>query len=351
LNLRADGEVFSIDTYADLEKHYPGDSWDEEGSNAYGCVKQLYLLKQQYRHLKVLLSIGGWSMSNNFPAVAAAGDSRARFAQSAVKMMGDWGFDGIDVDWEYPKDETEASNFALLLRAVREELDDYAEQHAPEHHLTLSIAAPAGSSHYGKLDLATLSGIVDFFNLMAYDFAGSWDTISGHQSNLKSTDGTQFSGSQALADYLAAGVPASKLVLGMPLYGRSFENTDGIGHPFSGVGDGSWENGVWDFKALPRPGATETFDPDLVAAYSYDAVERELVSYDTEQVVREKVAYAKDLGIAGTMFWEASGDRSDEQSLVRTSFTALGSIDMSSNLLSYPNSRYKNIAGGMSAEA
>lgn len=347
LNVKADGEVYSGDTYADLEKHYPTDSWNEEGSNAYGCVKQIFLLKKQNRSLKVLLSIGGWTWSTNLPSAAATPDARERFAKSAVRIMADWGFDGIDVDWEYPSDDLEASNFVLLLQAVREELDSYAEQHAPDYHFLLSIASPAGPTHYNKLDLKSLSETVDSLNLMAYDYAGSWDTISGHQSNLFPGESSAFSTYAAVQDYIAAGVHPSKIILGMPLYGRAFENTEGIGKPFSGVGGGSWEAGVWDYNALPRPGATEELDPALITSYTYDPGSRELVSYDIRKVVQDKVAWAKDTGLGGSMFWEASADRTDEKSLIRASFSALGKLDTRQNLLSYPNSQCANIAAGL----
>ncbi|KAK1992636.1 family 18 glycosyl hydrolase [Colletotrichum falcatum] len=354
MNLRPSGEVYTADTYSDLEKHYPTDSWDDVGNNAYGCVKQLYLLKKANRRMKVLLSIGGWTWSANFPAAASTPEGRALFASSSVGLMKDWGFDGIDVDWEYPANAGEAADMVLLLQAVRGELDAYAATHTPGYHYLLTIASPAGPSRYGVMDLAALSGVVDAFNLMAYDYAGSWDAASGHQANLypnpANPASTPFSTDAAVGDYLAAGVPPSKIVLGMPIYGRSFQQTDGIGRPFSGVGSGSWESGVWDYKALPRAGAAELYDAAAAASYSYDAASRELVSYDTPAVVREKVAYLRGRGLGGSMFWEASADRTDGGSLLAASFDALGgpdAQDKSPNQLSYPDSQYDNIRAGV----
>lgn len=198
-----------------------------------------------------------------------------------------------------------------------------------------------------------MANYLDFFNLMAYDYAGSWDSTSGHQANLYNASDSgnplaaKYSTDKAVTDYISAGVPASKIVLGMPIYGRSFEQTAGIGQPYTGVGSGSWENGVWDYKALPKAGATVITDVKAGATYSYDSSAQELISYDTPDMVSTKVSYLKSKGLGGSMFWEASADKNDSSSLITTSLNALGSLNSDQNLLSYPNSQYANIVAGV----
>lgn len=314
-------------------------------------MKQLYKIKKANRNLKVMLSIGGWTWSTNFPAAASTEQTRSTFAKTSVAIMKNWGFDGIDIDWEYPANAQESSNMILLLQRVRQELDSYAAKFAPGHHFELSIAAPAGAANYDLLKLAEIGKVVDHVNLMAYDFSGSWDANSGHQANLypssSNPSSTPFSTKKAVDAYLAGGVSPSKLILGMPIYGRSFVGTDGPGKPYSGVGQGSWEAGIWDYKALPQAGSTVTYNDEAGASYSYNPSTRTLISYDTPDMIRKKVSYAKGLGLGGSMFWEASADKTGSDSLIGTAASSMGGIDSTANQLSYPDSIYDNIKKGL----
>jgi len=343
----------SSDTYADIEKHYPTDSWNDQGHNAYGCIKQLYLLKKQNRQLKVLLSIGGWTYSPKFAPVAATEAGRQKFASSAVKLVADWGFDGIDIDWEYPANAGEAQNFIQLLQACREALDNYADEHAPGYHFLITIASPAGPKNYNNMDMKGMDPYVDSWNLMAYDYAGSWDSTSGHQANIfpdpANAQATKFSTEAAVRDYLAKGIAAHKIQMGLPLYGRSFESTPGLGQTYNGVGQGSIQSGVWLYKDLPRNGAKETYDNVAGASYSYDQSTKELISYDTVDSAVQKSDYLMRKGLGGAVFWEASGDRADGSSLVGAVARRVARLGSSQNLLKYPVSQYDNIKAGMPA--
>ncbi|KAL1883144.1 hypothetical protein VTK73DRAFT_9511 [Phialemonium thermophilum] len=350
-DIGSDGEVKSSDPYADLQKHYDTDSWNEQGNNAYGCVKQLYILKKKHRNLKVLLSIGGWTYSPKFAPIAATEAGRQKFASSALNLVKNWGLDGIDIDWEYPSNPTEARNFVLLLKACRQAFDNYAKQHAPGYHFLITIASPAGPTNYQQLDLKNMNNLVDSWNLMAYDYAGSWDTTSGHQANLfknlANPQSTKFSTDQAVDDYVARGIPSHKISLGLPLYGRSFESTTGVGAPYNGVGAGTSQSGIWLYKDLPRPGATEYYDGVAKASYSYDRTTHELITYDTVASAITKAKYLTQKGLGGAVFWEASGDKTGTGSLVGTMAKQLRQFEISPNLLSYPVSQYDNIRKGM----
>lgn len=226
------------------------------------------------------------------------------------------------------------------------------------------VLTSTGPENYMKLKLPEMTPFLDFYNLMAYDFAGSWDQVAGQQANIYPCGAvpasTPFSIVAALQHYTGVGqVPSQKIVLGMPLYGRAFTNTDGPGTPFSGVGEGSWENGVWDFKALPRPSATEDMDASVGASWSYDPAARTMVSYDTVQMGEIKADFIKQRQLGGGMWWESSGDKGGrtadkaDGSLVGTFVDGIGGIDAldsSANVLGYPESKYDNLREGCPSE-
>ena len=186
--------------------------------------------------------------------------------------------------------------------------------------MLLSIASSAGPMKYDKLRFSEMTPFLDFYNLMAYDFTGIFSTVTGYTANLypsvRTPSATPFSADAAIKYYVEAGVPPDKINLMMPLYGRDFHDTSGMGQPFHGVGKGSWEPGVWDYKALPQPGTKILSDNAAVAEYTWDTTRKVIVSFDTVVVSNKKIQYIKDHGLGGAGFWELSGDKSGNQSLV-----------------------------------
>jgi chitinase len=358
------GEVYLTDQWSDTEKHYPSDRWHDTGTNVYGCIKQLFLLKKRNRALKVLLSIGGWTYSVNFAQPASTDSGRKTFAASAVKLVQDLGLDGLDIDWEYPADAKQAQDFVLLLRETRAALDQAASRYSGKKpHFLLTVACPAGPSNFQNLRVVEMDQYLDFWNLMAYDYAGSWDKNAAHQSNLFQSQAmphaTPFSTVAAVEHYVRnGGVRPDKVVLGMPLYGRAFTGTEGPGHPFQGAGEGSWEKGVWDYKVLPHPGADVFEECDgpgaCGASWSYDAQKKVMVSFDTVGVVERKADFVKEMGLGGGMWWESSGDRGvGKGSLVEAFVQRSGGVnrlDGEQNELSFPESKYENLRNGFPGE-
>ncbi|KAI5806245.1 putative class V chitinase [Geopyxis carbonaria] len=319
----------------------------------------MFLLKKKNRAFKTLLSIGGWTYSSHFVVPASTAAGRSTFASTAVTIMKDLGMDGLDIDWEYPADATQAQNFVLLLAEVRRQIDAYSAANNGGKHMLLTIAAPCGATNYSKLLMSQMDQYLDFWNLMCYDFAGSWDATAGHQANVfrsaSNPTSTPFAADEAIKAYIAGGVAPSKIIFGLPLYGRAFENTDGPGAGYSGVGAGSWENGVWDYKALPADGAVEHNDTAMLASWSYSASARKMVSYDTPTIAAAKTQYIKNMGLGGAMWWEMNGDKpvGDARSLVSTTVNALGGVgalEKSENTLNYPTSKYDNLRAQFGSE-
>lgn len=299
------------------------------------------VLKQKHRGLKTLLSIGGWTYSQNLQAPSQTPKGRENFAASAVDMIKNLGFDGIDIDWEYPGTAEEASGFLFLLRKLRTELDAYAKKVAPGYHFQITITCPYGPHDYTKMPIKEMDRVVDSWHLMAYDYVGSWEKNTGHGSNLNNNTHnpktTPYAASKAVDVYLREGIPIGKIVLGMPLYGRTFSETSGLGTPHAG---GSKQI---LYRDLPLAGSKEYYDTDAAATFSYDSKTREWVTYQGKQETKVKGQYIMKHGLGGAMWWQASGDKEGNESLIFTMGESLGTLDASPNLLQYPDSPYSYV--------
>jgi len=310
-------------------------------------VGQFFHAKQANRNLKVLMAFGGWGGREKWAPVMHDSSKRAHFVETAVKLIHDYGMDGIDIDWEYPDTEESACDVALLLKELRTALDKTSE-YCNDYRFTLSIASPAAPEKYKYFDFKAMDAVLDFWNLMAYDYSGAWDETTGHQANLFPTagnnDAVKFNTHQVIVDYTNAGIEEHKINLGLPLYGHIFSDTDGLGKPFQGPqGDASFI----PIKKLPHTSNAEIFwDKEAMAEYSYDEKARELVSYDDLQSIDTKVEYIFWLRLGGAMFWEASQDRAGDDSIVKRvaqQFDVFGELQKSENNLMYPDSKYSNI--------
>lgn len=308
---------------------YPG---DVNSDPIRGNFNQLNKLKQANPQLKTLISVGGWGWSNRFSDVAADPVTRSVFAKSAVTFIQKYGFDGVDLDWEYPVGgglagnsvrPADKQNYTLLLQEVRNELDRAGAAVGKRYLLT--IAAGASTSFMNNTELAKIAQICDWINIMTYDFHGSWDTYAGQNAPLYYDPADPYSGAltfnvdAAVKGFINNGVPANNIVLGMPFYGRGLGNststTDGLYQPVSGESStGTYEAGnydYWDLAAnyVNKNGYTRYWNDVTKTPYLYNPATRTFISYDDPESILHKVNYIKSKGLGGGMFWEFSGDK------------------------------------------
>ncbi|KAM5540815.1 hypothetical protein V8D89_005459 [Ganoderma adspersum] len=333
------------DTWADVEKTFPGDVAHESGTNIYGCLKQLYLIKLAHRNIKTVLSVGGGSRSakGHFNFVTSA-SKRATFVKSAVQMVEDYGFDGIDIDYEFPSSNALGTGLASLIAELRTAFNDLQKKKGDSTPYLVTAATSALPSQYKYYDFKKMDAALNFWNLMTYDYTGSWTDIADNQANLYGGSRTGVSTDKAIKEYISRGATTSKISLGMPLYGRVFQKTSGLGKSYSGTANAE---GTYSNRDLPKAGATLHEDTTDVASYTYDASKREFVSFDTPKIAKIKAQYAQSKGLAGAFFWDLSTDKRDSNSLVDTTAKVFGSLEQTQNHIHYPNSKFTNIRNNM----
>ena len=217
------------------------------------------------------------------------------------------------VDWEYPANPQQGKNYVNLLSFLR--------LYLPRSHYIITAALPAHTWALQNIDLRPASHYVDFINLMTYDFTGPWSQTSGHHAQLYSQSESELSCQSGIEYLLGQSVPSNKILLGIPLFGRSFVGATARGQPFTGH---AGEEGTFEIRDLPRPGSHEYVDEQACAAYCVDD-EAGFVTYDNAHTVAEKARFAKSVGLGGLFYWTGTADKEGRNSLVLAGYQALHS--------------------------
>nr|UTR35845.1 chitinase [Agrotis ipsilon] len=302
--------IKSLDPWQDLETDY--------GKAGY---KRIVGLKEKYPHLKVTLAIGGWNEgSPRYSNMASKPETRAAFIKSVMLMLNNYKFDGLDLDWEYPTKRDgkpyDRENFVLLVKELSEAFEPYG------YILTAALGA-GKTTMETAYDLAKLSRYLDLIHMMCYDYHGTWDGVLGANAPLKGIDANDTLSVEWTVEYLLShGVSPYKMVLGLPMYGRTFI----LLNPETGVLEyGKTPVGSTGFKG-PLTGeagfmgyneiCTETMNKSSDWVYHWHEQSStpyirdgaRVISYDNGRSIAIKVKMAIDKGLGGVMVWSIDTD-------------------------------------------
>lgn len=278
---------------------------------------ELVRMKRKHPELHIILSVGGWS-AGGFSEAASTQAGRERMAKSAIRILTDYSFDGIDLDWEYPcysaagiqASPDDKINFTLLLKTMRGALDRQGELDG--RHYLLTIAAGADQYYIDGTEMDQVQQYLDFVQLMTYDMRGGFQTLTGHHTNLFTSTGDLFriSTDASIHMFVRAGVPRDKIVVGAAFYSRMWQQVPNVNRGLHQMAGSTGGYGP-DFTMLAaeyidRQGFTRYWDDEAKAPFLFNG--NTFISYDDEESLRDKCDYVKANNLAGMMFWEYGCD-------------------------------------------
>lgn len=296
---------------------------DDPKSAFRGYFHQFQELKRKFPRLTILISLEGTAADF---AMDAQSVNRTAFVKSCVDLylrghfadgVSEPGvFDGVDIDWESPQLE-DAANFQELVKEFRRQMN------AVRPGLRLAVAVDQSPSMLPGTDFAAIAPLVDQFGIMNYDYAGPWSTTTGLLAPLfpnGSPHEHDPSIQTSIAAYRAAGIPARKLLMGLPFYGYGWTGVNSSNHGLFQTGVAVREDRPYHaIRTIAR--SSQVFrDLRSQAPWAFDG--KEFWTYEDAVSVRYKVSYGLRQGVGGVMIWELSGDTADAE-LLNTVYRSL----------------------------
>lgn len=319
LNPQPDGSIDLFDPWADENLLLGQPDWATGG-----YIPNTSLISNAHsNNVKVLPSIGGWTLSDNFPGIAADATKRATFAQACVNLIQTYQFDGIDLDWEYPGfvdhggTPQDIVNFTLLLQDVRTAIDAYGATIGKPMLLTAAVGA-AGDK-MDDVDWNAVEPLLDIINVMSYDFFGTWDAETNHNAPLFApaqgdpTFNVASTVTRLINDH---GVNPDKITAGVAFYGRTAKTVGpaGLHVPTTGSADVSTfviDDGTPLYYNILQNMSLFTDNWDATAEVPYLTGNNGLntfVSYDNVQSIELKAQFMVEQNLRGAIIWEITGD-------------------------------------------
>jgi chitinase len=292
----------------------------EGGAHDSGNITVLTSLRKQNPKLQILISVGGGDVgSAGFSDMAITREGRRKFVDSAVATVAKYGVDGLDIDWEYPGythvqtttvRPADRRTYTLLLKELRQRFN--REEKRLGRPLVTSSATGATQIWLDHTDMRAASKWLTTVNMMCYDWYNDVEPNTGHDSPLHTVtaDPKHISIDDAVKKNLAAGVPARKLVVGVPFYGRRWEGVEGANNglwqPIVGKGE---EVDFGDIQPLVNQnGFTRFWDNTAAAPYLYNTQSKTFITYNDAEAEAARTAYVKEHHLGGIMFWQYTGD-------------------------------------------
>ena len=279
--------------------------------------RKLNLLKKENPSLKILISLGGWSWSENFSDAVLSDTSRAAFAASAVEIIARHKLDGVDIDWEYPAMPGEEGNiyrpedkenFTLMFKVLREKLDSLQNLTGDRYLLTTAVGGSASFVRNTNMDEA--HQYLDYVNIMSYDYMGGPKAM--HHTNLHNSSKAPGHSTEASVDrFIAAGVPASKIVVGIAFYGRAYiverRRRKGLNQQIVSTAKSGGYSFIKD-SLINKDGYKLHWDRQAKAPFLFNRKKKQFITFDDERSVAYKCKFVNDRGLAGVMFWQYFSD-------------------------------------------
>jgi chitinase len=297
--------------------------------------EQVAALKEKYPHLKVNVSVGGYG-ADGFSDMANDPALRSAFIANVCKWLEEYNLDGMDVDWEYPvgpewgqeikSRPADKQNYITLLQELRNAMDQLGAKTGKRYGL--STAVPASGWFPKANDVRAAARIVDSLKLMAYDYYGGWSATTGHHSNLSNNPHDPawggWSTRQALDEYLWAGVPPGKIMLGIGFYGRAwqgvgrgdYEDTPGLFQPYKSIPNSTpFDQGTISWTEIneflkPGSGYKRYWDDIAQAPYIYNG--DIWISYTNAEQIKILANFVKENKLGGVFVWEYGHDMNAE---------------------------------------